>query len=106
MVKRNRGQRGVKKFVTTTKNWMGDEDISCATDEAMAVGKAAIKAGVEEYNRRSCLQIEFMEEHEMLAPNVSRTVYSDGSEILANYSDADSVYRGRAVRFLSYIVAK
>ena len=91
-------------FVTTKRNWMGDEDISCETDQALAAGVAAIKAGVEDYNTRSHLQTEFMEEHEMLAPNVSRTVYSDGSEIVANYSSDDFAYRGRTVRSLSYIV--
>ena len=59
---------------------------------------AAIKASVEGYNTRSHLQTEFMEEHEMLASNVSRTIYSNGSEILANYSDAAFVYKGRTVR--------
>ncbi len=93
-------------FVTTKRNWMGDEDLSCETDEDLAAGVAAIKAGVEDYNARSHLQTEFMEEHEMLAPNVSRTVYSDGSEILANYSDADFVYEGRTVKSLSYMLVK
>jgi len=51
-------------------------------------------------------QTEFMEEHEMLAPNVSRTVYSDGSEILANHSNADFVYKERTVRSLSYILVE
>jgi hypothetical protein len=93
-------------FVTTKRNWMGDEDISCETDEALAAGVAAVKAGVEDYNTRSYLQTEFMEEHEMLASNVSRTVYSDGSEIVANYSDADFAYNGRTVNSLSYILVK
>ena len=94
------------KFVTTNRNWMGDEDISCETDQDMTTGVAAIKAGVEDYKRRAYLQTEFMEEHEMLAPNVARTVYSDGSEIIANYSDGDFAYRGRTVGGLSYIVVK
>lgn len=93
-------------FVTTKRNWMGDEDISCETDQALAAGVAAVKAGVEDYSTRSHLQTEFMEEHEMLAPNVSRTIYSDGSEIIANYSNADFVYKGRTVRSLGYILVK
>lgn len=93
-------------FVTTKRNWMGDEDISCETDEALAAAVAAIKAGVDDYNRRSHLQAEFMEEHELLAPDVSRTVYSDGSEIVANYSSDDFVYKDRTVKSLSYIVVE
>jgi uncharacterized protein DUF5696 len=94
------------KFVTTNRNWMGDEDISCETDEALAAAVAAVKAGVEDYGRRSHLQTEFMEEHEMLAPEVSRTVYSNGSEIIANCSDDDFVYQGRTVGSLSYVLVE
>ncbi len=93
-------------FVTTKRNWMGDEDIGCETDQDLAAGVAAIKAGVEDYSTRSYLQAEFMEEHQMLAPNVSRAVYSDGSEILANHSDAEFDYQGRTVKSLSYILVK
>jgi hypothetical protein len=47
-----------------------------------------------------------MEKHEMLAPNVSRTVYSDGSDIVANYSNDDYLYQGGTVRSLSYILVE
>lgn len=91
-------------FVTTKKNWMGDEDIRYETDQDLAAGVAAIKTGVDDYNTRSYLQTEFMEEHELLATDVSRTTYSDGSEIIANYSNDDLVYEGRNVKSLRYIL--
>jgi hypothetical protein len=92
------------KFVTTKKNWMGDEDITCATDEALASAVKAIKAGVDDYKVRKYLQSEFMEKHEMLTLNVSRTVYSDGSEIIANAGDVDYSYKGRSVEAMNYAV--
>lgn len=94
------------KFVDKKENWMGDEDITCETDQALAAGVAAIKAGVDDYNTRSYLQTEFMDKHEMLASQVSRTVYSDGSEIIANAGDTDYNYQGRIVKALSYILVK
>ena len=41
-----------------------------------------------------------------IAPEVSRTVYSNGSEIIANYSKDDFVYEGRTVGSLSYVVVE
>jgi hypothetical protein len=94
------------KFVTTKKNWMGDEDITCGTDQELKVGVTAIKAGFDDYQRRLHLQSEFMQQHDMLAPNVSRTVYSDGFAILANYSHADFTYEDTVVKAMSYAVVK
>jgi len=94
------------KFVTTQKNWMGDEDINCNTDEALARAVKAIKAGVDDYSPRRYLQTEFMEKHEMLTPGVSRTLYSDGSEIIANAGDAEYSYKGRSIQPMDYIVVK
>ena len=94
------------KFVTTKKNWMGDEDINCNTDEALARAVKAIKAGTDDYKVRKHLQVEFMDSHEMLTPDVSRTVYSDGTEIIANGSDADYSYKGSSVKAMDYVVVK
>ena len=94
------------KFVTTKKNWMGDEDINCNTDEALAKAVKAIKAGVDDFSARKHLQSEFMESHELLTEDVARTVYSDGSEIITNGSSSDYSYKGKTVKAMDYIVAK
>lgn len=91
-------------FLSNNKNWMGSKDIGCATDEALVAGVAAVRAGADDYAKRRHLQYEFMEEHQMVAPNVSLTAYSDGSEIIANCSDSNFVYRGKPVGPLSYLL--
>ncbi|MBR0193102.1 MAG: hypothetical protein IJQ31_13665 [Thermoguttaceae bacterium] len=48
------------------------------------------------------LQKEFMESHEYLKPGVARVVYSDGSEIIVNYTDAEFTWKDRPVKAMSY----
>jgi len=92
------------KFVTTQKNWMGDEDITCGTDQELSSGVRAIKAGYDDYKMRSHLETEFMEKHDLIAPQVTRTVYSDGSIIIANTGTSDYNDRGQVVKAISYIL--
>ena len=94
------------KFKSNNKNWMGDEDITCENDEALIAGVAAIKEGHDEYGKLRHLQPEFMENHSMLAPEVFLTAYSDGTEIISNYSEAAFTYKEREVAPLRYILLK
>ena len=48
------------------------------------------------------LQKEFMESHEYLKPGVARVVYSDGSEIIVNYTDSEFTWKDRPVKAMSY----
>ena len=90
------------KFLSNGKNWMGDSDLECATDEELRNSVAKIKQGQEEFATLSHLQLETMEQHEMLAPNVFRTAFSDGSEIIVNYREAAFTHKGKAVQPLAY----
>lgn len=45
----------------------------------------------------SDLQFRFMEQHEQLAPNVFRTAFSNGAEIICNYTDSDYVHKGQTI---------
>ena len=73
------------KFKHDGKNWMGDGDLACATDDELARSVAAIKEGAGVYARLAPLQFEFMEEHDSLGGGVWRTTYSDGSRVYVNY---------------------
>jgi hypothetical protein len=75
------------------KNWMGDGDLGCATDEELRDSVAKIKQGQEEYAALSRLQLEYMEGHDQLAPGVFRTVYSDGTEVVTNYGESEYAYK-------------
>jgi len=61
-----------------------------------------IKEAYDEYRPMKRLQYEFMEAHDEIAPDVFRTTYSDGSEVVCNYSRQPFAYRGEAVPALDY----
>ncbi len=92
------------KFLNNGKNWMGDGDLGCATDEELRSSVAKIKRGQDEFAALSQLQLEFMEQHEQLAPNVFRTAFSDGSEIITNYREGAYTYKGKSVQPLNYVL--
>ncbi len=91
------------KFLSSGTNWMGDDDLICATDEQLRQAVKAIKKECDEYSRLSDLQMEFMEEHEELAPGVYRTVYSSGDTVIVNYTGTVFEYRSREVQPQSYL---
>lgn len=84
--------------------WMGVEDITCESDEALRAGVAKIKEGYDEFTARAHLQTEFMERHEALDTDVFRTAYANGTEIVCNYRQTPFVYKGRTVEPLRHIV--
>lgn len=71
-------------FVGGNGNWMGKEDLTCETDEALVRGVAAIRCGANAYRRLADLQLAFMDDHRELAPGVALTGYSDGTRIIVN----------------------
>lgn len=89
------------KFMHTGTNWMGNEDLGCATDEEMADGIRKLKKEYDFYKTISDLQFEFMEEHEEIAEGVVCSRYSDGSRLLINYNETEFDCDGRMLAPLS-----
>ena len=65
-----------------------------------------IKEAYDEYQPVKYLQYEFMESHDEIAKDVFVTKYSDGSEIVCNYTDKAFVYRGKTVKIMDYKLLK
>ena len=74
------------RFLSSGTNWMGDEDLVCATDEELSRSVAKIKQGHDTYKKLSHLQLEFIESHDELAPGVFRTGYANGESLVVNYT--------------------
>jgi len=94
------------KFLTTGRNWMGDADINCATDEELRNSVAAIKKGYDEFESVKDLQYETLDEHAEIAPNVFCSTFSNGTRIVCNYSDADFTFEGQTVKAMGYVVVR
>lgn len=69
------------------KNWMGDIDLVCDTDEEIAKCVEALKRAEEEYKPLMHLQYEFMEEHKKTGDGVYEITYSDGTVITVDYNN-------------------
>ena len=65
-----------------------------------------IKEAYDEYQPMKYLQYEFMDDHRELAPDVFLTVYSDGSEVMTNYTDKPFEYKGKCVNAKDYCLFK
>ena len=85
------------KFLSVGENWMGDEDLGCATDEELKRAVAKIKQGYDVYQKLKHLQLEFIESHEELAPGVYRTGYANGESVVVNYTKQPFTYDGETV---------
>lgn len=68
------------------KNWMGDIDLKCETDEQLTESILALKKAADEYDKLSYLQYELMDRHEKLEEGVYKTTYSDGSFSIVDYN--------------------
>ena len=85
------------KFRSVGNNWMGNEDLGCATDEELRASVAKIKEGYDFYQKLKHLQLEFIESHDELAPGVFKTSYSNGESVVVNYTDRPFEVEGVSV---------
>ena len=66
----------------------------------------AVAESYREYVPMRYLQYEFIDRHEKLADNVVLVGYSDGSEVVVNYSDKPFEYSGKTVPARDYLLYK
>ena len=89
------------KFMHAGTNWMGNEDLGCATDEELREGVAKLKQEYDFYQTIQDLQFEFMEEHEEIAEGVTCSRYSNGSRLLVNCRRTEFLWNGTTLPPLS-----
>ena len=91
-------------------NWMGgrtktgvSKDLLCGTQQELEEAVAAIKKGCDHLAEYGYLQYEFMDDHCELAPQVFRTIWSDGTELICNYTDKPYTYKNIKVEPEGYM---
>lgn len=65
-----------------------------------------IKKMYDRWQELRHLQFEFMEDHAEIAPDVFRVRYSNGQEVVCNYTDKPFSYKGRTVASLDFVLVK
>ena len=74
------------KFMSDPKkDWMGKDDLRCATDEQLEWSVGKIREGAEIYARLAHLQYEFMTDHEEVSEGVYRTSWANGDCLVVDY---------------------
>ena len=63
---------------------------------------APIKRMYDRWQALKHLQYEYLEDHQEIAPDVYRSLYSNGQEVVCNYRKTPFLYRGSAVSSFSY----
>lgn len=66
-----------------------DKGYTTATDELMTQSVKSLKILADDFKKLSRLQFEFMQKHEMTAPEVFETTYSDGTKVIVDYNKMD-----------------
>ncbi len=87
-------------------NWMGDEDLKCDMTSDLTPIIKALKQAQAYMKEFAPLQYEFMISHEELASEVVKCTYSNGTEVVCNYSDNPFTYKGETVSALNYKIFK
>lgn len=77
------------KFLSDGRNWMGEEDLGCQTEDELKTAVAAIKKGYDVYEQLKHLQFEFLENHQELARGVYRLDYSNGEHVIVDYGKGE-----------------
>lgn len=85
------------KFRSSGTNWMGEEDLTCETDEALSWTVSKIKEGYDIYQSLKHLQLEFITNHEILSPGLICVTYSNGEKIYVNYNEKPCKLKGGIV---------
>lgn len=67
---------------------------------------APIKRMYDRWQVLKHLQFEFMEDHAEIAPDVVRVRYSNGQEVVCNYTEKPFAYRGQTVPSLDFILVR
>jgi hypothetical protein len=65
-----------------------------------------VKEVYDEYQKVAHLQLEFMEDHKQLAPDVYLTAYSNGSKVITNYTQSPFEYEGKTIKPRDYLFIK
>lgn len=86
------------------KNWMGENDLTCRTDEELRWSVARIKEAADEQLTLADMQLLFMDRYDILGNGIEIATYSDGSRIVGNFADEPVDFEGVSISAKGYVV--
>ncbi|MBQ8859585.1 MAG: hypothetical protein IJ012_07375 [Clostridia bacterium] len=85
-------------------NWMGEDDLTCTTDEELRFSVARIKEAADEYAPLADLQLTYMERYDILDGGLECATYANGVRIVGNFGSTEATFEGRTVAPFGYAV--
>ena len=79
------------------KNWMGETDLVCDTDEELRQSVAAIKRALEEYTPLADKQLCFIDRYDVVGDGIEVLTYEDGTRVVGNFGDGVKEFEGRLI---------
>lgn len=90
-------------FSGISNNWMGEEDITSESREALTEAARLIYDSAKEYEALCDRQLVFIESYKTLDGGICVTRYEDGVEIVANFGKETAAYRGKEILPSKYV---
>ena len=85
------------KYRTKSFNWMGEEDLTCATDEALDFSVERIAAAYRRFQQTADLQYVFLDDIIDISPTLRMAKYADGTLIVCNFADESAVFENHTI---------
>ena len=86
------------------KNWMGENDLTCATEEELRWSVARIKEACEEQLALADLQTVFLMRYDITDHGIEIATYENGTRIVGNFSDRVQLFEGKELPPFGYVV--
>jgi hypothetical protein len=71
---------------STTRTWMGIEDLLCETDEQLSASVESLKTMYDDYQLLEAVRYCFMDSHKKISDGVFEIKYSNGVKIIVDYN--------------------
>jgi len=85
------------KYRTKSFNWMGEEDLTCATDEALDYSVGHIAAAYRRFSQTADLQYVFIDDIIDISPTLRLAKYADGTSLVCNFADEPTAFEGQTI---------
>ena len=87
-------------------NWMGENDLCCATDEELQWSVSKIREAAKEQASLADLQLVYMSRYDVPGDGIEVATYENGTRIVGNFSDTEKVFEGKTVGAYDYVVMR
>jgi len=92
------------RFRANGKDWMGLVDLTCDSNESLEKTAKAIAKGEREYKDLADRQFIYMKDYTVLENGIEVAEYEDGVKFVANFSETDGEFEGKAVPAGDYVI--